>query len=73
MTKLTTHSSSLTIDSALAGCNCKCQDPSGSGPQWNDLTEKVCNIQQANQGIFCMQTYHEDQHHQVRLTVSIKV
>ncbi|KAL5333688.1 hypothetical protein BJX70DRAFT_403306 [Aspergillus crustosus] len=22
--------------------NCKCQDPSGTGPQWNDITEKCC-------------------------------
>ncbi|KAI8242807.1 hypothetical protein K4K55_009690 [Colletotrichum sp. SAR 10_96] len=32
-----------TIPGAFAGKNCKCQDPSGKGPQWNDLTKQCCN------------------------------
>ncbi|KAF0323068.1 hypothetical protein GQ607_009612 [Colletotrichum asianum] len=32
-----------TISGAFAGKNCKCQDPSGKGPQWNDLTKQCCN------------------------------
>ncbi|KAK4624419.1 hypothetical protein CLAFUW4_06388 [Fulvia fulva] len=28
--------------SALAAGNCKCQDPSGTGPQWNEYTEMCC-------------------------------
>ncbi|KAI8253653.1 hypothetical protein K4K58_007060 [Colletotrichum sp. SAR11_239] len=31
------------ISGAFAGKNCKCQDPSGKGPQWNDLTKQCCN------------------------------
>ncbi|KAK2772601.1 hypothetical protein CKAH01_13897 [Colletotrichum kahawae] len=32
-----------TISGTFAGKNCKCQDPSGKGPQWNDLTKQCCN------------------------------
>ncbi|KAL0471498.1 hypothetical protein QR685DRAFT_570284 [Neurospora intermedia] len=55
----------IPTSTALAGCNCKCQDPSGTGPQWNDLTEQVCTNQNLNENTpFCIETYHEDQHHQ---------
>ncbi|KAH8883768.1 hypothetical protein GQ53DRAFT_663309, partial [Thozetella sp. PMI_491] len=29
--------------SVFAGKNCKCQDPSGTGEQWNDLTKACCD------------------------------
>ncbi|KAF1825866.1 uncharacterized protein K489DRAFT_331331 [Dissoconium aciculare CBS 342.82] len=32
----------LLAGSAMAGQNCKCQDPSGTGPQYNDATETCC-------------------------------
>ncbi|KAF3801020.1 hypothetical protein GCG54_00010298 [Colletotrichum gloeosporioides] len=32
-----------TMSGAFAGKNCKCQDPSGKGPQWNGLTKQCCN------------------------------
>ncbi|KAK8122668.1 hypothetical protein PG984_011338 [Apiospora sp. TS-2023a] len=52
--------------SVLAGCNCKCQDPSGTGPQWNDLTQKACGIQLPGESGACVlnKQYHGDQHHQ---------
>ncbi|KAH7136189.1 hypothetical protein B0J11DRAFT_179929 [Dendryphion nanum] len=31
------------IGGVLAGQNCKCQHPSGTGPQWNQLTKECCN------------------------------
>ncbi|KAK4629056.1 hypothetical protein CLAFUW4_07758 [Fulvia fulva] len=37
------------LGSAIAGENCKCQDPSGSGPQWNDATSVCCQGDQASQ------------------------
>jgi hypothetical protein len=49
--------------SVLAGYNCKCQDPSGTGPQWNVETEKVCGYLEGDTG--CYSLYHADQHHQV--------
>lgn len=52
------------VRSAFAGHNCKCQDPSGTGPQWDWATEKVCK--QMSTGT-CWATYHGDQHHQVKL------
>ncbi|EGO59851.1 hypothetical protein NEUTE1DRAFT_39997 [Neurospora tetrasperma FGSC 2508] len=52
------------VTSALAGCNCKCQDPSGTGPQWDDLTEQVCDMQNDESSLFCIETYHGNQHHQ---------
>ncbi|KAL3484724.1 hypothetical protein BJX62DRAFT_243668 [Aspergillus germanicus] len=52
----------------LAGHNCKCQDPSGTGPQWDDLTEEACGKNLGNEGdnLFCGidKYYHGDQHHQ---------
>ena len=65
LTRLLTLASLATI--ALAGHNCKCQDPSGVGPQWNDLTEQCCDAARNN----CVNwpgfvpKYHGDQHHQV--------
>ncbi|KAK8075496.1 hypothetical protein PG997_010159 [Apiospora hydei] len=52
--------------SVLAGCNCKCQDPSGTGPQWNDLTAQGCGTKLAGESIACSwnKQYHGDQHHQ---------
>ncbi|KAK3946685.1 hypothetical protein QBC32DRAFT_225552 [Pseudoneurospora amorphoporcata] len=54
------------VTGALAGCNCKCQDPSGTGPQWNDLTEEACDTQLPGESGECLLTkvYHGDQHHQ---------
>ena len=59
---------------AIAGRNCKCQDPSGNGPQWDGLTQQVCNEQASGasagaSGLACQINigYHADQHHQVRL------
>ncbi|KAK7984708.1 hypothetical protein PG996_006054 [Apiospora saccharicola] len=53
--------------SVLAGCNCKCQDPSGTGPQWNDLTQRACGTQLPGENGACAlnKQYHGDQHHQV--------
>ena len=56
------------LNSALAGKNCKCLDPSGTGPQWNSLTEKYCHnvvLPGENRACGLTKTYHADQHHQV--------
>ncbi|KAF7453523.1 hypothetical protein A1F94_000168 [Pyrenophora tritici-repentis] len=52
---------------AYAGHNCKCQDPSGTGPQWDGLTQQVCNEQSASQNLICGTNiiYHPQEHHQV--------
>lgn len=55
----------LIVLSAQAGYNCKCQDPSGVGPQWNSLTERVCEEQEAGSWIWCDINYAEDKAHQV--------
>ena len=52
------------VPSAFAGHNCKCQDPSGTGPQWDWATEKICRQMSTST---CWATYHADQHHQVKL------
>ncbi|WAO88919.1 Hypothetical protein NCS54_00628600 [Fusarium falciforme] len=64
--KLSAFILSLAATSALAGKNCKCQDPSGTGPQWNDLTKKVCGEQLRGESMLCLanKKYHGDQHHQ---------
>ncbi|EDU39957.1 hypothetical protein PtrSN002B_000477 [Pyrenophora tritici-repentis] len=51
---------------AYAGHNCKCQDPSGTGPQWDGLTQQVCNEQSASQNLICGTNiiYHPQEHHQ---------
>ena len=68
---LPTLISFLTLSSSvLAGGNCKCQDPSGTGPQWNDLTEQICKTQKwetitwYGQVIHCPSEY-KTSHHQV--------
>ncbi|WAO88921.1 Hypothetical protein NCS54_00628900 [Fusarium falciforme] len=51
--------------SAIAGHNCKCQDPSGTGPQWNDLTKKVCQERLPGESSYCQQfgkKYHGSHH-----------
>ncbi|KAL4886106.1 hypothetical protein BJY04DRAFT_178500 [Aspergillus karnatakaensis] len=60
---------------ALAGNNCKCQDPSGTSPQWDGLTQQASNLalgDEAN-GAFCVlnKQYHADQHHQLRLSCNV--
>ncbi|KAF4976856.1 hypothetical protein FZEAL_6540 [Fusarium zealandicum] len=54
------------ITGAFAGCNCKCQDPSGSGPQWNDLTEQVCGTKLAGENDICFldKTFRPDKANQ---------
>ena len=53
--------------SALAGHNCKCQDPSGTGPQYNSMTESCCGNGAVTETCPSFQpNYHGDQHHQVR-------
>ncbi|KAF2723928.1 hypothetical protein K431DRAFT_324746, partial [Polychaeton citri CBS 116435] len=50
----------------FAGHNCKCQDPSGTGPQWDSLTEKACNtvLNGETENCVLFKKYHADQHHQ---------
>ncbi|KAK3347634.1 hypothetical protein B0H65DRAFT_441241 [Neurospora tetraspora] len=54
------------VTSALAGCNCKCQDPSGTGPQWDDLTYEACSVQLPDESAACLmnKVYHGQEHHQ---------
>nr|POE96540.1 uroporphyrinogen-iii synthase [Quercus suber] len=52
--------------SVFAGHNCKCQNNDGTGPQYDGLTEKVCNMQGSGNGSkYCFDAeYHGDQSHQ---------
>ncbi|KAF4461141.1 hypothetical protein FALBO_12059 [Fusarium albosuccineum] len=54
------------VSGAFAAGNCKCQDPSGTGPQWDDLTQKACGMQFPGENGACVlnKQYHGDQHHQ---------
>jgi hypothetical protein len=43
LTKTRTKANNIIPSSTLAGQNCKCQDPSGKGPQWNEYTNRCCH------------------------------
>lgn len=52
----------------MAACNCKCQDPSGEGPQWNELTEEVCGTPLDGEHVACQfdKQFRPDKANQVR-------
>jgi hypothetical protein len=49
------------LSSVLAGQNCKCQDPSGTGPQYDGLTQQCCGVDG------CSVSYYPGPNHQVCL------
>ena len=55
----------LATHRAFAGHNCKCQDPSGTGPQYDSITQYCCGNKVSTTCPPGQPIYHGDQHHQV--------
>ena len=53
--------------SVIAGHNCKCQDPSGTGPQYDEITQYCCGNDVSTSCPPGQPIYHGDQHHQVSI------
>lgn len=58
----------------MAACNCKCQDPSGEGPQWNDLTKAVCDQKLGDETGLCQfdKSFLSDKNNQVCLYPKVR-